>query len=186
MIENPANEVLILPDRFLEADWNKIDSSLKVMLEDYLTNFEKYETKGLGPALFGSPGTGKTYAAAALSRKLVSKTVPVLWSSTVQDLNLLLDYRDYRSKNYFTLKNRLLTTRVVVFDDFGQLRDFERIRELFFEIVDYRYAWKCPTIFTANFSIVDEKGWDNVKECFNPALARRIRLMSQGLIYNAE
>lgn len=186
MIENAANEILILPERFLEADWDKIDTPLKVILEEYLVNFEKYEEKGLAPALFGQPGTGKTYAAAALSRKLVRKTIPVWWSSVVHDFNTILDLRDYRAPNYFTLKNRLLTNRVVVFDDFGQLRNFERIRELFFEVVDYRYAEKSPTIFTANFAISNEQGWDQVAECFSPALARRIQAMSQGLTYNAK
>lgn len=185
MTVNAANEILVLPDRFLEADWEKIEPSLKSMLEDYLTKFSSYESKGLGPALFGTPGTGKTYASAALARKLVGQFVPVYWAPTVQELNLIIDFRDYKAKSYFAMKNRLMATRVVVFDDFGQLRDFPRIRELFFEIIDYRYAWKKPTIFTANFSIEKEEDWEQVSKCFNPSLRRRIQLMSQGLIYSS-
>lgn len=182
---NPANEVLVLPSRFVDAEWSKIEPELRSMLEDYSNNFDGYEAKGLAPALFGDPGAGKTYAAAVLASRLVAKFVPVYWAPTVQELNLILDLHDYKAKSYFSLKNRLLQTRVVVFDDFGQLRDFNRIRELFFEIVDFRYSWRKPTIFTANFNIEKDNDWEEVSKCFNASLTRRIRQMSQGLVYNS-
>lgn len=182
---NQANEVLVLPSRFVDAEWDKINPGLRAMLDSYLEHFKEYEEKGLAPTLFGSPGAGKTYAAAALATKLVTKFVPVYWAPTVQELNLILDLHDYKAKSYFSLKNRLLQTRVVVFDDFGQLRDFNRIRELFFEIVDFRYAWRKPTIFTASFNIQIERDWEEVTKCFNASLTRRIRSMSQNLVYNS-
>lgn len=174
------------PDRFVDAVFDsKSDPELVQMLTQYSQNFLEYEKEGLGPALFGKAGAGKTHAAAALARTLVSKNVQVVWANTVGALNLTLDYRDYKHSSYFKLKALLKEARVVVFDDFGQLRDFSRIRELFFEIVDDRYAWKKPTIFTANFEIKSEKDWlDEIGKCFNVALARRIYSMSKGLVYN--
>lgn len=181
-----AQNALVIPDRFVEAAFDESsDKELVKMLMSYTDNFGKYEQDGLGPAIFGKAGAGKTYAVAAVSRALVARNIPVLWANTVEVLNLILDYRDYKAKSYFGLKRALMDTRVVVFDDFGQLRDFSRIRELFFEIVDHRYAWKRSTIFTANFQITTEKDWEKeIGQCFNVALARRIKAMSKGLVYN--
>ena len=176
---------VILPERYIDAEIdNKTNQSVEHMITYYHQNFIKvFEPAGLAPVFFGVPGAGKTHAAAALSKILVSMGVEVGWADTVETFNKLLDYRDFRSNSYFRLKNDLQDRRVLVFDDFGQLRDFDRIRELFFQIVNYRYAWKKPTIFTANFVVDSQEDWETkVGGCFNPSLARRIQAMSDGLV----
>lgn len=181
-----ASELLVLPERYVEAKFDyEPKSPLGKLILDYTSNFDKYRAEGLAPALFGKAGGGKTYGAAVISRILVHKDIPVYWANTVTEINGILDLRDFRASKYFATKQRLLATDVLVLDDFGQLQEYPRIRELFFEIVDYRYAWKKPTIFTANFEIdgKEEEGWNEVTKCFSPALARRIRAMSKGLVY---
>jgi len=179
-------DVLILPDRFLNAKIDdKTNKNIVLMVKEYITNLEKYQELGVAPSFFGVAGAGKTYAAAVVAKLLTARHIPVFWSQTVSELNKLLDYRDFKSGTYFTLKNKLLTTKIVVFDDFGQLRDYERIREIFFEIVDYRYAWKLSTIFTANFNLDEEENWTIVGKGFGGMLARRIKAMSDGLTFNA-
>ena len=174
-------ETLILPDRFITATFDeKTNQNILELMTEYLVNLEKYENEGLGPALFGPAGIGKTHAVAALAKRLVFKGKKVHWASTVQELNDIVDFRDYKSQVYFSRKKKLKETEFVIFDDFGQLRDFPRIRELFFEIIDYRYTWKKPTIFTATFP---GEGWENVASCFNASLTRRIKDMAKGLVY---
>lgn len=176
---------LILPDRFIEAKIVSLnDSTLKTFLTEYISSFKANKDAGIGVALFGNQGTGKSYAAAALARALVSKGNSVMWAPTVEVFNQLLDFKDYRLPRYFSLKSNLKDAEVVIFDDFSQLHSYPRIRETFFEVIDTRYAWKRPTIFTANFIINKEEDWNTqVASCFNNSLARRIRAMTDGFVY---
>lgn len=181
-----AQDLLVLPERFFVALLDdKTNTSIKAIANEFCNNFNRYSSKGLGPAFFGAPGAGKTHAAAAVARIVNTRGVQTYWASTVEELNLVLDLKDYRVKSYFTKKDILKNTEFVVFDDFGQLTDFPRIRELFFEIVDHRYSWKLPTLFTANFTISQDIDWEReIGQCFNTSLARRIKDMSQGLAFS--
>jgi DNA replication protein DnaC len=173
---------VIIPDRFWEAEIaTHKNLEIKSLLLDYLQNYKQYCNQGQAPALFGSPGIGKSYGAAALIKKL---PIQSLWVPVVQKFNYLIDLRDFRKENYFSSKHQLFETQFLVMDDFGQLRDFARIRELFFEVVDYRYSWKLPTMFTANFVSSDPKDLEmEISKCFNSSLARRILTMGEGMIY---
>jgi DNA replication protein DnaC len=180
------SDLLVLPDRFLKARVDeKTNPAIKELLREYIGHLEEYKAAGVAPSFFGTAGSGKTYAAAVVAKLLIAKGARVYWASTVSELNKLLDYRDYRFESYFALKNKLLTTDVVIFDDFGQLRDYQRVRETFFEIVDYRYSWKLSTIFTANFNLDVEENWTIVGKGFGGMLARRVQSMSEGLVFNA-
>jgi DNA replication protein DnaC len=64
----------------------------------------------------------------------------------------------------------------VIFDDFGHLQEYPRLRELFWIYVNERYDNKLPTIFTANLD-----GWDAVTKHFGEHFCRRIQAMSNGL-----
>lgn len=179
-------DTLILPNRFLNARIDdQTNPTIVAMIKEYVGNLDKYEALGIAPSFFGTAGSGKTYAAAIVGKLLAARGYPVYWAQTVLELNKLLDYRDFRTEAYFSLKNKLLTTKVVILDDFGQLRDYQRVRETFFEIVDYRYAWKLQTVFTANFNLEDEENWTLVGKGFGGMLARRIKAMSEGLTFNA-
>ena len=64
---NVAQNSLVLPSRFIGATFDKSsDPELVKMLMEYANNFEAYESQGLGPAIFGKAGAGKSHAAAAL------------------------------------------------------------------------------------------------------------------------
>ena len=176
---------LTIPERYINAHISLIrDDNAKAILGDYVKKFSILEDSGQGIALFGKPGTGKTYNMAALAKILTSKGVQVKWAPVVDMFNKLLDYRDFkRGEAYFKLKNDLKEAQVLMLDDFGQLRDYVRIRETFFEIVDYRYSWNKPTIFTANFAGDGKLDWKEVAECFNSSLARRVEDMTKGYVY---
>lgn len=181
-------EELVLPERFRKLKWSdRIDNTLLGMLLDYILRFKSYAEEGKAPALFGRPGTGKSYCAALVANELVANASvkTCVWAPTVEKLNHILDLRDFRKESYFGSKQRLFEADFLVFDDFGQLRDFPRIREFFFEIVDHRYAWKKPTMFTANFTGATTKELEKeIAKCFTESLARRILTMSEGFVYS--
>lgn len=182
-----AGDFLRLPDRYVEAKVDsRTDPTVREIITAYSDNFDSYAKEGIAPAFFGAQGAGKTHAAAALSRLLASKGHLVYWAPTIHKFNVALDFRDFRDPQYWQQMDKLYNAPILVLDDFGQLRDYNRIRELFFQVVDYRYSWKRPTIFTANFNIMTDEDWEvQIGSCFNAALARRVKAMSDGLVYNA-
>ena len=140
---------------------------------------------GLGPAFLGRPGVGKTFAAAAITIQLRNLGIPCYWFDVVADLNKLLEWRDFKKvEEYYNLKKNIVQTPFVVMDDFTYLTTFQKSRELFFELLNARYAAKLPTLITGNFSSNDEGPWASITAGFGGAVARRIKLMSQGLVFS--
>lgn len=194
MLQFENIRLLKVPARFAEATFDdKTNESLRKVGELFLTNFEACYDRGLGPAFFGPPGIGKTYVAAIIARTLQNDMgVPTYWASTVRVLNRLMDLRDFRrTEEYGSLKSVLVTAPVLVLDDFGHMQEYTRTRELLYEIVDARYASKKPVIFTANVDIaptacgpnMSTTFWQAVAELSSPAIARRIKVMSKGLVF---
>lgn len=181
-------DILKIPKRFRNAEFDaKTSVNMGTIAKEFLLNFEKYYLAGLAPAFFGKPGIGKSYVAAIIAKQLNETGVPVYWADVVSTLNTMMEHRDFRSAPaYFELKKKVTTIPVVVLDDFTHLQSFERTRELFFEVVNTRYANNLPTIFTANFAL-DAKGavisWKDIAHEFGAAVTRRIKIMSKGLLF---
>jgi len=182
----PKPGILKLPNRFLTAAFDgHTNEALKEIAEEFIENFAEYYVNGIAPAFFGPPGIGKTHVAAVIAKLLHNKQgVPVYWADTVQTLNKIMDYRDFRNSAYFRIKKDLTQIPLVVLDDFGHMQDFTRTRELFFEIVNTRYSRKLPTIFTANISAgVTQESWEQLDNICGSAVTRRIKVMSKGLLF---
>jgi len=178
-------QAFVIPRRFADAKFDEqTNPQLKLIAQEFLSHFDKYYDEGIAPTFLGPPGIGKTHVAAVIAKTLDSMEIPVLWADTITLLNKLIDYRDFRSQSYWTLKKNIITTPVVVMDDFGHMQEYTRTKELFFELVNSRYSMQLPTIFTANFEVDNtQESWKQIIEKFGSALTRRIRMMSRGLLY---
>jgi DNA replication protein DnaC len=183
-VEQP--DILALPKRFVNAELDQhTNRALKAVATEYISDFFDYYDVGIAPMLLGNPGVGKTHVAAAIAKIVYNEMkVPVYWADAVRTLNNLMDYRDFRDKSYFKVKDKVLHTPLVIIDDFGHLQRYARTREMFFEIVNARYASKLPTLFTANFEVGESaESWGVIDSCFGPAMTRRFRVMSKGLLF---
>jgi len=188
VVFEPSEVTLHVPRLFADASIEVIaDEQAKSLATYYVENFTPLFLQGHAPLLLGASGLGKTFIAAAIAKALApggssGYNTPVLWVDVVEAFNDLLDLRDFRQAGaYFKTKRRIKQTPLVVLDDVLQLREFDRIRELLFEVVNYRYAEKLPTIVTANIQNSGNVDTELVHGVGAP-LARRLKEMSKDLV----
>lgn len=103
----------------------------------------------------GSYGCGKTHLAAAIANECVQRGVPTLFI-TVPDLldSLRFAYNDPET----TFEERfedIRSAHLLVMDDFGTQNATPWAQEKLFQIINYRYINKLPTVITTNL-ILDE------------------------------
>ena len=142
----------LVDERFHESTFDRFvattpeDQRVLRVCRNYVEHFDEMLAANAGLLFFGSPGTGKTFAASCIANALMERRVPVLVTSIVRltanmfgdDLNELLF--------------RMNTARLLVLDDFGAERNTEFKAEQIFTVIDARYAAKKPMIITTNLT----------------------------------
>ncbi len=105
--------------------------------------------------LEGAYGCGKTHLAAAIANHAVQTGVPTLFI-TVPDLldSLRFAYNDPETTFEARFED-IRNARLLVMDDFGTQNATPWAQEKLFQIINYRYINKLPTVITTNL-ILDE------------------------------
>ncbi len=105
--------------------------------------------------LEGTYGCGKTHLAAAIANEVVSRGIPTLFI-TVPDLldSLRMSYNSPET-TFETRFNDIRKADLLVMDDFGTQNATGWGQEKLFQIINYRYINKLPTVITTNL-ILDE------------------------------
>lgn len=151
----------LVDERFHESTFDRFiastpeDQRVLRICRNYVEHFDEMLAHNAGLIFYGSPGTGKTFAASCIANALMERRVPVLVTSIVRltanmfgdDLNELLF--------------RMNTARLLVLDDFGAERNTEFKAEQIFTVIDARYAAKKPMIITTN--LIDFKTETDVR-----------------------
>ena len=105
--------------------------------------------------LEGSYGCGKTHLAAAIANDCVQKGVPTLFI-TVPDLLDSLRFAYHDPETTFEARfEDIRNADLLVMDDFGTQNATPWAQEKLFQIINYRYTNKLPTVITTNL-ILDE------------------------------
>lgn len=117
-------------------------------MRQYVANFDEFKQSGKGLLLFGSVGTGKTYAAACVANALIDKGCPVLMTNFVRIANTVQGLFDKRQEYYDSL-NRF---PLIILDDLGVERKSEYMQEIVYNVIDSRYRAGLPLIVTTNLT----------------------------------
>lgn len=117
-------------------------------MKKYVANFDDFRKQGKGLLLFGTVGTGKTYAAACVANALIDKGTPALMTNFSRIANTVSGMFEgkqqyYDSFNIFPL---------LAIDDLSTERKTEYMQEIVFNVVDSRYRAKLPLIVTTNLT----------------------------------
>ena len=146
-------------DKFERDEWNEYNLKL---CNRYATGFDDMLSKNQGLLMYGSWGTGKSFAAACIANYLLEHKVPVIMVSMPRLIEMISSNRGGESE----IISRLNHAKLVIFDDLGAERETAYAAEKVYTIIDNRCRIKLPMIVTTNFTI------EEIKNCTDPKYAR--------------
>lgn len=114
----------------------------------YADNFEDFKKDGIGLFLWGSCGTGKTFAACAVANALIDRGISAKVTTFGRILNELQGTFD--KQPYLDELNRY---SLLVIDDLGIERTSEFSAEQMYGVIDNRYKSGLPLIITTNLDL---------------------------------
>lgn len=150
-----------LPERFHTAKVSELPLSRMQPIMAWLNE------PGDGLLLYGPTGTGKTWAAAGITRMLIEADRRVLWRSAAEFFRALRgSYECNRSEG--AILKKYATAPFLILDDLGagSSSDFERRTVM--ELVDRRMNRLLPTVVTTNWTL------EQIAERLDDRLASRL------------
>lgn len=147
-------DISIVDVKFNESKFENSDCTEKHMrlAKRYSEIFIEKELKE-GIIFFGNSGTGKTYAAACITNKLLQHNKTVLAINVTSYLNKLKS--DFNIENVI-LKN-ISECDLLILDDIGTEKVSDWVYEKMFLLIDTRYKTNKPIIITTNLNITDDE-----------------------------
>ena len=129
------------------------NKKLEKAMQRYVENFNEFRKDGKGIVLYGTVGTGKTYASACVVNALIDKGYQCLMTSFTRISNTISGM--YEGKQEYL--DSLNQFDLLVLDDLGAERNSEYMQEMVFNIIDSRYRTGKPFFITTNLSIEEIK-----------------------------
>lgn len=118
------------------------------IMQRYVDHFPDMFKNGKGLLLYGSVGTGKTFASACVANALIDKGYPCLMTNFSRIANTLFG-KSNDKQNYIDGLNRF---KLLIVDDLAAERNTEYMNEVVQIIVDSRYMAGLPLIVTTNLT----------------------------------
>ncbi len=104
--------------------------------------------------LMGHPGRGKTHLAAAIAHYQRGRGTDVLFVLVSDLLDYLRSTYAPDSKiTYDELFNKVKSAALLVLDDYGEQAATPWAKEKLYQIINYRYNTRSPTVFTTSLSL---------------------------------
>jgi DNA replication protein DnaC len=132
------------------------------------TYVEKLSVNDL-PWLFfyGTKGTGKTHLAAAIGHARIARGQPAIFM-VVPDLldHLRATYSPNSDTSYDELFESLRNTPLLILDDLGTHSATPWAQEKLYQLINYRYNLRLPTVITMNMESdeVDPRLWSRIND----------------------
>lgn len=137
---------------------NAKDTKAVRAMKFYVNHWDEMRAKP-GIMLYGTVGTGKTYAAYCAANALIDKGVNVYINRILNIADSMFGDRE----NYYYMLDRVKRCELLILDDFGADRDTDFMNEQAFKIIDARIESGKPMIITTNLTpevMMSEKGYE--------------------------
>lgn len=129
------------------------------VMQRYVDRFDEIRGRGKGLLLYGSVGTGKTFAACEVANALIDRGIPCHVTNFARLANTIQGMYEGKQEYIDSLSDYAL----LVIDDLGAERKSEYMQEMVFNIIDARYRSGLPMIITTNMTIEEIKNPGNVQ-----------------------
>lgn len=106
----------------------------------------------------GRYGTGKTHLAAAIANRAVEKDIRIIFQPVPDLLDQLRMTYGNTSETYEERFNNIRTVPLLILDDLGAQSSTQWAEEKLYQIINYRYVNKLPTVVTSNVNLRDVDG----------------------------
>lgn len=136
------------------------NEKITTVARNYVENYREMVKKGKGLLLFGTVGTGKTFAAACIANALIDKGYPCLVTNFARLTNTIGGMFEGKQNYIDSLNNYSL----LVIDDLASERDTEYMNEIVMNIIDSRYRSGLPLIVTTNLTANELKDPKEVRK----------------------
>ncbi len=103
--------------------------------------------------LEGAYGCGKTHLAAAIANFAVSMSVPTLFLTVPDLLDMLRFSYSAEGTTFEERFNEIRNAKLLILDDFGTQNATDWAQEKLFQIINYRYINKLPLVVTTNLRL---------------------------------
>lgn len=128
--------------------------------------------------LLGRYGTGKTHLAAAIANQAVKMGVETLFLTVPDLLDWLRFAFSAQAESGFESRfEAIRNVPLLIMDDFGTHNATAWAQEKLFQILDYRYVAKLPTVITSNLNLNDFEGRINSR-LLDPQLVTRVDILA--------
>ncbi len=142
-------------------------------------NQARHHAEHLNGWLFlqGGAGCGKTHLAAAAANYAVDLGVPTLFLTVPDLLDALRASFDSEDTTFEQRFEEIRNAQLLVLDDFGTQNASGWAREKLFQIMNYRYINKLPTVVTTNLLLgeIDERIRSRLAD---PELVTQVRILA--------
>ncbi len=129
----------------------------------FIVNFNQFRACGKGLYIHSKiGGSGKTMLACCLLNEVVKR-----YDVSVKFINIL-DYLELTKKGYSSMEDKaekqsILGASLLVLDDLGVEVSKEWVNTTLYQLINFRYSNKLPTIITSNLPIEELKVDDRIK-----------------------
>lgn len=127
--------------------------------------------------LEGTYGSGKTHLTAAIANEAVNQNVPTLFITPSDLLDRLRSGYSSSEMGFEERFDEVRNVRLLVIDDFGTQNITSWGQEKLFQLLNYRYINKLPTVITTNL-ILDEIESRIRSRLMDEELVRHIRILT--------
>lgn len=131
---------------------------LSTLAKNYAEKFSQFKQMHKGLLLYGSVGTGKSFAAACIVNYLIGKGIPARFTN-------FAEIEAEKREDEDAIKD-LRRFDLLVLDDFATERDTSYMREIVFAVIDARIQSGLPMIITTNLTA------DELKKTNDPDKAK--------------
>ncbi len=143
-------------------DRQSLTGEEKLRLRDIYTTCEQYAVEPQGwLVLMGKSGTGKTHLAAAIVNDLIARGVGDVMFIGLPDLldHLRAAFSPTAGASYDRRFNDIKKIPCLVLDDLGTESATPWAKEKLYQLLNYRYIARLPTIVTTSQFIDDIEPW---------------------------